>query len=102
MVSSVFVHPGIDKVSVLAQGSLAGSCVHEAMSVQLQRLGWSQGGWVDRAGDVVAHPVPHSGRIFVVDVVVRAEVTDCHLTSKSLPVKSDQTVPTTQKICEEK
>ena len=29
----------INKVSVLAQGSLAGSCVHETMSVQLQRLG---------------------------------------------------------------
>ena len=29
----------IDKVSVLAQCSLAGSCVHKAMSVQLQRLG---------------------------------------------------------------
>merc|ERR1719204_249221 len=39
MVSSVFVHPGIDKVSVLAQCSLAGSCVHKAMSVQLQGLG---------------------------------------------------------------
>merc|ERR1719204_670162 len=41
MVSSVFVHPGIDKVGVLAQCSLAGSCVHKAMSVQLQRLGWN-------------------------------------------------------------
>ena len=135
----------INKVSVLAQGSLAGSCVHEAMCVQLQRLGckvecitiktkltdrrsesttifgriylatwikggrqwegWSQGGWVDRTGDVVAHleahcvsqiffslfvqntfgrrtltdPVPHGGRILVVDIVVRAEVADCHL-----------------------